>query len=63
MIGIGALHPRDTGRQIGLELKEVQMSPRLLAGVMNRGGSTANRAGKGGTATESNFDVKALIIF
>jgi len=61
MIGIGTLHSRDTGRQIGLKLEEVQVPPSLLAGVMNRGSSPANRTGKGGSAMETDFDVKPLI--
>jgi len=62
MIGIGALHSRDTGCQIGLKLEKVQVPPGLLPGVMDRGGSPANRAGKGGPAMEVDFDVKPLVL-
>jgi len=63
MLGIGAFHTGDTGRQIGVKLKEVQMAPRFLTGVMNRGDCPANRARESGTTPETDFDIKAFILF
>lgn len=45
---IGALDLRHLGMEIGFVMEEVQMSPFLFRGVVNRRGSPASRGGKGG---------------
>ena len=57
-----ALAPWHSGRQISRVLKEVQMAPGLLLGVMHLGGLAAGRARKGGTPLEIHEDVQAPFI-
>lgn len=59
---IGALDARHPGSQIGFVLKEVEMSPRLLGGVMNGSGGPTDRAGKLGATRKIDLNVKPLAL-
>jgi hypothetical protein len=60
---MGALYPRHASGQVCLILKEIQMPPGFICGVVCRDLRTANRTGERRPPLETDLDVKTLGLF